>query len=102
MEEKMSTSIARTMRRSISASAISVWIAAGVSVPAHPNVITDWDDKALVAVTPMASLGGTSPYMAQRMMGMVHVAMFDAVNSIEPRYRPYLVQLPVNSATSKE
>jgi len=98
----MSTSIACTLRRSISASVISVWIAAGVSVPAYPNVITDWDEKALIFVTPMASLGGTSPYMAQRMMGMVHVAMFDAVNSIEPRYRPYLVQLSADSATSKE
>jgi len=40
--------------------------------------------------------------MAQRMMGMVHAAMFDAVNSIERRYRPYLVQLPAERSTSKE
>jgi PAP2 superfamily len=70
--------------------------------PAFANVITDWDEKAVAIVTPMASLAGTSPYMAQRMMGMVHAAMFDAVNSIEPRYRPYLVQLPAGPATSKE
>ena len=36
------------------------------------------------------------------MMGMVHAAMFDAVNSIERRYRPYLVQLPAEPGTSKE
>jgi hypothetical protein len=42
----------------------------------------------------MTNFGATSPYMAQRMMGIVHAAMFDAVNSIERRYRPYLVQLP--------
>jgi len=29
------------------------------------------------------------------------VAMFDAVNSIERRYRPYVAQLPVDPATSK-
>src|SRR5712672_2249477 len=69
---------------------------------AFANVITDWDDKAIVAVTPLSSLGGTSPYMAQRMMALVHVAMFDAVNSIERRYRPYLVQLPADPAVSKE
>ena len=40
--------------------------------------------------------------MAQRMMAMVHAAMFDAVNSIERRYRPYLVQLPADPTTSKE
>src|SRR5262249_26404630 len=66
------------------------------------NVITDWDEKAVAVVTPMSSLGGTSPYMAVRMMGMVHAAMFEAVNSIEQRYRPYLVQLPADPKTSKE
>ena len=70
--------------------------------PVRANVITDWDEKAVVVVTPMSSLGGTTPYMAVRMMGMVHAAMFDAVNSIEQRYRPYLVQLPADPATSKE
>jgi PAP2 superfamily len=70
--------------------------------PAVANVITDWDVKAIDAVKPMASLGGTSPYMAQRMMAMVHTAMFDAVNSIERRYRPYLIQLPAEPTTSKE
>src|SRR5947209_1573837 len=69
---------------------------------AFANVITDWDEKAVAAVTPLAALGGTTPYMAQRMMAMVHAAMFDAVNSIERRYRPYLVQLPAAATTSKE
>src|SRR5712691_8562729 len=82
-----------------------VLIAASVicaATPAFANVITDWDEKAVVAVTPMSSLGGTSPYTAMRMMGMVHAAMFDAVNSIERRYRPYVVQLPADPATSKD
>src|SRR5216683_2742262 len=70
--------------------------------PVRANVITDWDEKAVAVVTPMSSLGGTTPYMAVRMMGMVHTAMFDAVNSIERRYRPYLVQLPAAPTTSKE
>jgi PAP2 superfamily len=70
--------------------------------PTFANVITDWDEKAVAVVTPMSSLSGTSPYTAVRMMGMVHAAMFDAVNSIERGYRPYLVQLPADPATSKE
>src|SRR5262245_6791796 len=69
---------------------------------AFANVITDWDEKAVAAVTSLSSLGGTNPYMAQRMMAMVHAAMFDAVNSIEPRYQPYLAQLPAQPTTSKE
>jgi hypothetical protein len=102
MEENMRALVAYTMSRSVSAAIVGAWIAVGVPASACANVITDWDEKALVVVTPMASLGGTSPYMAERMMGMVHAAMFDAVNSIERRYRPYLVQLPVDPTTSKE
>src|SRR5262249_22788224 len=81
---------------------IATWVAVGTTGAACANVITDWDEKALVAVTPMSSLGNTSPYMAQRMMAMVHVAMFDAVNSIEQRYQPFLIQLPAAPTTSKE
>jgi len=69
---------------------------------AFANVITDWDEKAVAVVTPMAALSGTSPYAAMRMLAMAHAAMFDAVNSIERRYRPYLVQLPAAPTTSKE
>jgi hypothetical protein len=64
--------------------------------PAFADVITDWDEKAVAIVNPMP------PYNSQRIMGMVHAAMFDAVNSIEQRYRPYLVQLPAPPGTSKE
>ena len=98
----MHASISYTMKRSIWIATAVAWIAVGAPVQASANVITDWDEKALIAVTPMAALAGTNPYLAQRMMAMVHVAMFDAVNSIERRYQPYLVQLPAESTTSKE
>jgi hypothetical protein len=61
---------------------------------ANANVITEWDAKAVAVVAP-------SP-MGQREMAIVHVAMFDAVNSIERRYRPYLVQVPALKTTSQE
>jgi hypothetical protein len=102
MEEEMHISVASMLCRSMLSAILGAWIALGVAASASANVITDWDEKALVAVTPMASLGGTSPYMAQRMMGIVHIAMFDAVNSIERRYQPYRVQLPAVHTTSKE
>src|SRR5262244_1625163 len=70
---------------------------------AFANVITDWDEKAVAVVLPPGPIGvAQQVYTAQRMMGMVHAAMFDAVNAIERRYRPYLVQLPANPTTSKE
>jgi hypothetical protein len=98
MEETMRALICR----SIPAALIGASLAVIIPASARANVITDWDDKAVVVVAPMASLANTTPYMAERIMAMVHAAMFDAVNSIEPRYRPYLVQLPADSATSKE
>jgi hypothetical protein len=61
------------------------------------DVITDWDEKAVAFVTPRMP-----PPATERAMAMVHVAMFDAVNSIERRYRPYLIQVPVAAAASKE
>ena len=87
---------ASMMSRSLPAALIGASLAVVIPAPAFANVITDWDEKAVAVVTLMP------PYTAERMMGMVHAAMFDAVNSIEPRYRPYLVQLPADAATSKE
>jgi hypothetical protein len=81
---------------------IGAWVAVSAPVSALANVITDWDEKAVAIVLPGPVGVSQSVYMAQRMMGMVHAAMFDAVNSIERRYRPYLAQLPADPATSKE
>jgi hypothetical protein len=70
---------------------------AATSIPAFADAITDWNEKAVAFVTPRMS-----PPAAQRVVAMTHVAMFDAVNSIERRYRPFLVQLPATADTSKE
>ncbi len=61
---------------------------------AQANVISDWDTKAVAFAAP----GSTG----EREVAMVHIAMFDAVNSIEQRYRPYLVQPSVPKTTSQE
>src|SRR5262245_43417587 len=98
----MAASVVRRANSSIRAAAIA-WLAVGTA-PACANVITDWDAKAVDAVAPLASAPSSpyTPYAAYRMMGIVHAAMFDAVNSIERRYQAYLVQLPADPATSKE
>lgn len=63
------------------------------------NVITDWDEKAIALVQP-----GTvfPPPTALRTTAMLHFAMFNAVNSIEHRYKPYGVQLVATPDTSQE
>lgn len=50
-----------------------------VAAPARADVITQWNEQVL-------ALGGAS-----RTLAMVQVAMFDAINAIQPRYRSYLV-----------
>jgi hypothetical protein len=64
---------------------------------ASANVVTDWDEKAVAIIQPRMV-----PPVAYRAMAIVHMAMFDAVNSIEPAYRPYHAQLPTTPDTSKE
>src|SRR5215469_12473108 len=81
---------------SIPIAIIGAFVAFGVPVAARANVITDWDEIAIGLLKPLPN------YPAERILGMVHCAMFDAVNSIERRYRPYLVQLAAEPATSKD
>jgi hypothetical protein len=66
--------------------------------PARADVITDWNEKAVAFVTMHRML----PPQAERVVASVHVAMFDAVNSIEPRYRPYRLAVTTAKDTSKE
>ena len=66
--------------------AVLIGASLAVAIPAsvRANVITDWDAKAIDAVAPLASAPSSpyTPYAAYRMMGIVHAAMFDAVNSV--------------------
>jgi hypothetical protein len=62
-----------------------VTLAFGIAVqPCRADVITDWDAKASAVASPAA--------LGERELAIVDIAMFDAVNSISPRYRPYLVR----------
>jgi hypothetical protein len=69
----------------------------GAAPSAFADVITDWNEKTVAFVTPRMV-----PAAGQRVVAIVQVAMFDAVNSIERSYRPYLVQLPADATASKE
>jgi hypothetical protein len=60
----------------------------------HADVITDWDAKASAVASPAAP--------GERELAIVDIAMFDAVNSISPKYRPYLVKQDGFSDASAE
>src|SRR2546425_797782 len=65
--------------------------------PARADVITDWNQKALPVVTKY-SLGAP----AYRDLAIMHVAMYQCVNSIDPRYEPYRTKLDAPATASKE
>src|SRR5215218_10451522 len=73
-------------------------LASSVSNSVCADVVSDWNEKAVSAVTARQ----LPPPQAERIMALVHVAMFDAVNAIDRRYRPYLVQLPAAPTASRE
>jgi hypothetical protein len=75
---------------------LAAFLTSPVSV-ASANVVADWDEKAVAFIQPRMV-----PPVAYRAIAIVHIAMFDAVNSIEPVYRPYYAQLPATRETSKE
>ena len=81
-------------------------LAACASIPAHagtspgfrddPAVITEWNTIAEAAIP--ASAGVTLP----RTYAMMHIAMFDAVNSIDGGYTAFYVRVPAWYAASRE
>ncbi|HSK75908.1 MAG TPA: hypothetical protein VLQ45_05585, partial [Thermoanaerobaculia bacterium] len=59
---------------------------------AGADVVIDWNNVALNAIR----VDKTAPPKASRALACVHVAMFDAINSVTGgAYEPYLVE-PVN------
>jgi len=64
---------------------------------AAANVITDWDEKGVSVVQTKMP-----PPSSYRVMAIMHLAMFEAVNSVEPRYKPYKAKLSAAPDASKE
>ena len=62
------------------------------------DVITDWNERVVTAGVKVSQ----APFVHTRSAAIVHVAMFDAVNSIDRRYTPYRTQLPAAPGTSRE
>src|SRR6266516_1878966 len=65
---------------------------------ARADVLTDWNEKVVTAGVKVSQ----APFVHTRSAAIVHVAMFDAVNSIDRRYTPYRVQVSTAADTSRE
>jgi len=60
-----------------------------------PNVVIQWNQVLQGLYTPAASA-------MQRSLSMMHIAMFDAINSIEDTYTPYRVRVNASHGASRE
>ena len=65
---------------------------------ASADVVTEWNDRAVTA----GYAARVTPSESARNIAMVHLAMFEALNSIEPRYTPYRGRLATESSASRE
>jgi hypothetical protein len=74
----------------------------GAPLAASANVITDWDEIGVRTVQPVGWPPPINPGLFFRAMAMMHVAMFDAVNAVDPRYESYKIQIATELDTSRE
>src|SRR4030095_83860 len=74
---------------------IGLHATAGRTSAQTPNVVVQWNRLGLAQYGP-----GGSPI--QRTLSMLHIAMFDAINSIERVYTPYRTEVKASSGASTE
>jgi hypothetical protein len=85
------TSPLRRRRRLVAAVVCAIVALLVVPSPARADVVTDWQLTTLAVQGPNI-----------RTLAMVHIAMFDALNSVTPLYHPYAVSLPGAGGASPE
>ncbi len=66
---------------------------------ASANVVTDWDEIAVKTIQP-GPIPTVPLDLVFRASALVNVAMFDAVNCIEPHYQSYKMQIEPSSDTA--
>jgi PAP2 superfamily len=66
---------------------------------ASANVVTDWDEIAVKAIQP-GPIPTVPLDLVFRASALVNVAMFDAVNCIEPHYQSYKMQIEPSPDTA--
>ena len=66
-----------------------LFLSAGESRLARADAVTDWNANAGKAALAACISPGDDPFHESRMYAMVHMAIHDALNAIDQRYRPY-------------
>jgi hypothetical protein len=82
--------------------ALIVALAGVPAATASANVVTDWDEIGIKTVQPNNLPPPIKPGLLFRAMAMMHLAVFNAVDAIEPRYQTYKFQSKALPDTSEE
>lgn len=67
-----------------------------------PNEVTNWNRVATATLVAFPPAAGGAPPALQINMAMVQGAVYDAVNSIEPKHQPFLLRTVFDGDASKE
>jgi hypothetical protein len=78
---------------------VAVAALAATAVPARADTVSDWNDTASTAIVGVAK---QPPPVAVMSFAMVQGAVYDAVEAIDGRYRPYLVAPPARRGDSED
>ena len=81
---------------------LAVILAGTQATTTSADVITDWDEIGVKTVQPIGVPPPINPGLFFRATAMMHIAMFSALNSIDPRYQPYKFQNKASPDTSPE
>src|SRR5690348_3202754 len=77
---------------------VSAVVGVLTQMPARADVIIEWNAKA----DELAVEQRTPPIDHARWLAMLHVAMFEAVNAVQPKYAPYRLTLKSDPKASRE
>jgi hypothetical protein len=82
---------ARAAYKVLRSSALPTLMVVVSAAAANANVVTDWDEKgvAIIQGNAPAPPPRFGPIGALRIITVMHIAMFEAVNAIDPHYEPY-------------
>lgn len=84
-----------TLAAGLLAFCVSLPIAGTPALAQPPNVAIQWNQVAQTQF-------GVAPSSSQRNLAILHIAMFDAINSIEEVYTPYRVHVQASHGASPE
>jgi hypothetical protein len=82
--------------------AIAAVVAPAAPAAAQANEVTNWNEIATSTLVQFPGPAGGAPPALQINMAMTQGAVYDAVNAIEPRRQPYLLETRFDPMASKE